>query len=236
MAGTVLITGGTKGIGLETTAKFLDLGYRVIVIARSFKDFIYKDNKNIEVIEFDVSNISEIPVLVNRAGDIDILINNAGFNSRSAYSEYEEADADKTIDVNIKAPVAFIREVSRQFLRKGKGRIVNVASQAAQVGHSDIWYGITKAGLVNVTKSFANLLGDKGVVINAVAPGPVDTPFVKDVANGKRFAEIKRRVYLNRIAAAEEVARAIVWLATESPEYINGETININNGAQFIKG
>jgi 3-oxoacyl-[acyl-carrier protein] reductase len=234
MAKRVLITGGNKGIGLSVTELFLNKGYQVVVIGRDFSGFKFNEHENVETIQFDVSQVNQIPALVERIGDVDILINNAGISNGLEYDDYPEENIDHILKVNIEAPVAFIREISKRFLKKSEGRIVNVASQAAEVGHPDIWYGITKAGLVNVTRSFANLLGKKGVVINAVAPGPVETEMVLTSLRSDRFGRIKERVYLNRIAKPVEVAKTIVWLATESPVYINGETIDINNGAQSI--
>ena len=234
MAKRVLITGGNKGIGLSVTEIFLNKGYQVIVIGRDFSGFKFNEHENVETIQFDVSQVNQISALVERIGDVDILINNAGISNGLEYDDYPEKNIDRILKVNIEAPVAFIREISKRFLEKNEGRIVNVASQAAEAGHPDIWYGITKAGLVNVTRSFANLLGKKGVVINAVAPGPVETEMVLNSLRSDRFERIKERVYLNRIAKPVEVAKTIVWLATESPVYINGETIDINNGAQSI--
>jgi 3-oxoacyl-[acyl-carrier protein] reductase len=234
MAKRVLITGGNKGIGLSVTELFLNKGYQVVVIGRDFSGFKFNEHENVKTIQFDVSQVNQIPALVKRIGDVDILINNAGISNGLEYDDYPEENIDRILKVNIEAPVAFIREISKRFLEKSEGRIVNVASQAAEVGHPDIWYGITKAGLVNVTRSFANLLGKKGVVINAVAPGPVETEMVLNSLRSDRFERIKERVYLNRIAKPVEVAKTIVWLATESPVYINGETIDINNGAQSI--
>lgn len=231
---TVLITGGNKGIGLATTELFLNEGYKVIAIGRDFSNFKFNNNKNVEKIRFDISNIDEIPNLIAKLGDIDILVNNAGVSNGLEYNNYTQDKVNRILKINIEAPVAFIREVSKTFLIKRKGRIVNVASQAAEVGHPDIWYGITKAGLVNVTRSFANLLGDKGIVINSVAPGPVETDMILNSPHADRFKNIKERVYLNRFAKPIEIAKTIFWLATESPQYINGETIDINNGAQSI--
>ena len=132
--------------------------------------------------------------------------------------------------LNIKAPVALITAVAEGMIKRGGGRIVNNASIAGQIGHPDIWYGITKAGLINATKSFAKELGGKGIVINAVAAGPVETEMLAVIPEARKAA-IRKAVYTGRFAYAEEVARTIVWLATESPEYINGSCIDLNNGA-----
>ncbi|WP_455714698.1 SDR family NAD(P)-dependent oxidoreductase [Anaerosporobacter sp.] len=232
MSKRVLITGGNKGIGLETTKEFLERGYEVIVVARDFSTF---DNNKVRKVEFDLSEVENIPTLVAQIGEIDILVNNAGIANGIDYANYPREQIEYIVRVNLEAPFQLIKEYAKSFIVKGEGRIVNVASQAAQVGNPDIWYGITKAGVVNMTRSFANLLGPKGVVINGIAPGPVDTEMIKNSPYNKRFEEIKKRSYLERFATPEEVAKTIVWLGIDSPEYLNGEIININNGAQSIR-
>jgi len=146
------------------------------------------------------------------------------------YDKYPQEKIDQMIKLNIEAPVALIREVSTSMINNGGGRIVNNASIAGQIGHPDVWYGITKAGLINATKSFARILGPKGIVINAVAPGPVETDMLKVIPEDRKKA-IKNLVYTSRFAKPEEVAKAIVWLATACPEYLNGTCLDINNGA-----
>jgi NAD(P)-dependent dehydrogenase (short-subunit alcohol dehydrogenase family) len=146
------------------------------------------------------------------------------------YDQYSRESAEAMRRINLEAPVALITAVSQSMIARGSGRIVNNASLAGQTGHPDIWYGITKAGLVNATKSFARILGGKGIVVNAVAAGPADTDML-DIIQEARKEAVLCSVYSGRFARADEVARAIVWLATESPEYINGTCLDINNGA-----
>ena len=222
-----------KGIGLATARKFLKEGYEVVVIGRDFKDF---SEREIETVPYDLNNIDGIEELLNQIGEIDILVNNAGIDRKCPYDHYPEEEINRILNVNLKAPLAFINHYAKDFIKKGSGRVVNVASQAAQVGHGDIWYGITKAGLVNATKSYAALLGEKGVELNAVAPGPVEMEMIQNTPYSSRFENVRKRVYTGRFAKPEEVAEVIYWLGTTAPEYINGETIDINNGAQRIKG
>ncbi len=230
MQKTVLVTGGNKGIGLETTKLFRQLGCKVFVVARDFSDGTLRASTNIVPKPFDLTDIDRIPQLVAELGHIDILINNAGVMHSIPYDNYPQEKIDQMVKLNIEAPVALIREVAKSMLRTNSGRIVNNASIAGQIGHPDVWYGITKAGLINATKSFARILGPKGIVINAVAPGPVETDML-NVIPEERKKVIKSMVYTNRFAMPEDVARAIVWLATECPEYINGTCLDINNGA-----
>jgi len=230
MKKTVLITGGNKGIGLETTLLFLQNNFKVIVIARNYTDFEFNRNNNVEKIEYDLSNIIGIKDLVKNIGPVDILINNAGLMNSIVYDNYPKENIDKLMKLNLYAPIELITQVSRSMVDAKNGRIVNTASIAGEIGHPDIWYGISKAGIINATKSFAKLLGPKGIVINAVAPGPVETDMLSIIPE-QRKKSIKSSVFLDRFAKAEEIAKTIYWLATDCPEYINGTCIDINNGA-----
>ncbi len=220
---TVLITGGNKGIGLELTKLFLELRYRIIVVARDFSDFAYHDK--VECIKYDLTDVENIPKLVDSMGKIDILINNAGVMYSLPYDHYPQEKVESMLKLNLEAPIKLIEEC----VKAGVRRIVNNASIAGQIGHPDVWYGVTKAGLINATKSFAKIF-EGSVVINAVAPSPVETDMLEVIPLERRETFLKT-VVSNRFATADEVAKVIVWLATESPEYINGITIDINNGS-----
>jgi 3-oxoacyl-[acyl-carrier protein] reductase len=220
---TVLITGGNKGIGLELTREFLALKYNVIIIARNFEDFEFRDR--VKCIAYDLTNVEGIPKLVSAMGQIDILINNAGVMYSLPYNDYPKDKVTSMLKINLEAPIKLIEEC----VKVGVTRIVNNASIAGQIGHPDVWYGATKAGLINATKSFAKIFDGK-VVINAVAPSPVETDMLEAIPLERREAFLKT-VVTKRFAYADEVAKAILWLATESPEYINGTTIDINNGS-----
>jgi NAD(P)-dependent dehydrogenase (short-subunit alcohol dehydrogenase family) len=222
----VLITGGHKGIGLATTKLFLEGNYEVVVVGRDFTNF----DLDAETVEFDLSDHKKIPELAKKVSDIDILINNAGMMHALPYDDYPDAKMEELMAVNLKSPVALIREFSKHMIKQKQGRIVNVASIAGEVGHPDIWYGISKAGMINITKSFAKLLGKHGVVVNAVAPGPVETSMLDTIPQARKD-ELKKASYTGRFAKPEEVAKTIYWLATDCPEYVNGITVDINNGA-----
>ena len=229
MQNTVLITGGNKGIGLELTREFLKLDYKIIIIARDFENFEFTQNKNIQTISFDLTNIDEIPKLVAKLPAIDILINNAGVMYALPYNQYPNTKIETILKLNIESPIKLIEEVSKSMLSKGRGRIVNNASIAGQIGHPDIWYGITKAGLINVTKSFSKIFDGK-IIINAVAPSPVETDMLNIIPKARQEAFLQT-VITKRFAKPHEIAKTIIWLATDSPEYINGTCIDINSGS-----
>ena len=226
----VLITGGNKGIGLETTKLFLEAGYQVIVVARDFNNFPYKTNSNIQTIEFDLNKVCEIAVIRNIIGAVDVLVNNAGIMYSLPYDDYPEENKERLMNVNLYAPIEFITQFYKLMIKNGGGRIINVASVAGQIGHPDIWYGISKAGILNATKSFAKILAKDGITVNAVAPGPTLTDMMQVIPEARKSA-IKANTYSNRFASAEEIAKTIFWLGTDAPEYINGFCIDLNNGA-----
>ena len=227
---TVLITGGNKGIGLDATKLFIDAGYDVVVVARDFSNFPLKDTAAVKTVEYDLTDIVGIPQMIASLPDIDVLVNNAGIMYALPYDAYPPEKVQQILKVNLEAPVALITEVAKKMVANGSGRIVNNASIAGEIGHPDVWYGITKAGMINITKSFAKILGPDGIVVNAVAPGPVETEMLATIPEPRKKA-IKSAVYTGRFAYPQEVAAAMFWLATDCPEYINGTCIDINNGA-----
>lgn len=229
-AKSVLITGGNKGIGLAATRKFIQNGFKVFVLARNFDDFPLAKDTNIEMVTYDLLNVSGIPKLLSQLPPIDILLNNAGVMFARPHDNYPQEKIDQILKINIEAPVSLITEVSKSMVSKGYGRIVNNGSIAGEIGHPDVWYGITKAGIINMTKSFAKILGPQGIVVNAVAAGPVETEMLHTIPESRKKA-IKSVVYSGRFAYPEEISDTMFWLATDCPEYINGTCIDINNGA-----
>lgn len=224
-----LITGGNKGIGLCVSRALLELDYEIIVVARGFDDFALGGLPNVTEIQYDLSNIEDLPALAKEVGEIDILINNAGFmQPKYTYDKYPKEAKEHIMNVDLYAPVELMNIFSEGMKKRKFGRIVNTASIAGQIGHPDVWYGIAKAGLINATKIYAKLLGSDGVTVNCVAPSAAETDMQNDNEEARKKA-FKAAVVTNRFAQAEEVAKAIVWLATDCPEYINGITIDINN-------
>jgi len=120
--------------------------------------------------------------------------------------------------------------ISVQMKKRKSGRIVNVGSVAAFTGHPDLWYGITKAGILNLTKAWAKELGPHGILVNAVAPGPTQTAMYDQLPQSRKDG-VMRSVYSGRVCRPEEVAAAILWLGSACPEYINGTTLDVNNGS-----
>ncbi|PLY07076.1 MAG: short-chain dehydrogenase [Arcobacter sp.] len=231
MLNRVLVTGGNKGIGLAVVKRFLEVDYDVVVVGRDFKDFPFKDNEKVTTIVYDLSNVEDLPILAEQVGEIDTLINNAGYmQPKYTYDNYPKDAKEHIMNVDLYSPVELMTLFSEDMKKRGYGRIVNTASIAGQIGHPDIWYGIAKAGIINATKIFAKLLGTHGIIVNCIAPSPVETDMQKDNSE-ERKAEFKKAVPSGRFAEPDEAAEVIFWLATDCPEYVNGTTMDFNNGS-----
>ena len=216
-----LVTGAARGIGRAAADALASAGLRVLRLDLSGE------------VAYDLTDIAGIAALVERLGDIDVLVNNAGVQNAVSFDKYTDAQRERIIKVNLEAPVELIRVISKGMVKRRSGRIVNVASIAAYTPHTDLWYGVTKAGVVSFTRSFATYLGPQGIQVNAVAPGPIDTPLL-DKAQPERVDELMKRVFTRRKGRPEEVAEAIRWLALDAPPIINGAVLDVTDGS-FIR-
>jgi 3-oxoacyl-[acyl-carrier protein] reductase len=215
---TALVTGAARGIGRASADALRMAGCKVIGLDREQCDVVY-----------DLTNVAGIAPMVEKLGEIDILVNNAGVQTAVSIDRYSEEARRRILAVNLEAPVELIRVISIGMVKRKHGRIISLASVAAYSAHTDLWYGVTKAGVVSFTRSFASYLGPHGIQVNAVAPGPIDTPLL-DNAQPERIAELMKKVYTGRKGTPAEVAETIRWLALEAPEIINGAVIDITDG------
>jgi 3-oxoacyl-[acyl-carrier protein] reductase len=215
---TALVTGAARGIGKASADALRKAGCKVIGLDRESCDVVY-----------DLTDLAGIPRLVEGLGEVDILVNNAGVQTAVSIDRYTDEQRARILRINLEAPVELIRALSRQMIARRAGRIISLASVAAYTPHTDLWYGVTKAGVVSYTRSFASYLGPHGIQVNAVAPGPIDTALLKN-AQPERIEALMRQVYTKRVGKPEEVADAIRWLALEAPPLINGAVVDITDG------
>jgi 3-oxoacyl-[acyl-carrier protein] reductase len=221
----VLVTGAGRGIGHATASAFAAAGCRVLSLDKQFGDEIIGER-----VDYDLRELAGIPALIERLGEIDTLVNNAAVLYCDPYDAIPESHASEIITVNLRAPAALIEALKPQMRQRRSGRIVNVGSVSAFTGHPDLWYGATKAALLNITKSYAGELGQDGILVNAVAPGPTMTSMYEQLPQSRKDA-VMSSVHVGRPCHPEEVARVVVWLGTESPEYVSGTTVDVNSGS-----
>jgi len=221
----VLVTGAGRGIWLATAQAFLQEGWKVLSLDKQFGKEIAGER-----VDFDLTNLARIPGLIAKLGEVHALVNNAGVLYCEPYGAIPEAHAAEIFTVNLRAPVALIEALAPQMRKRRSGRIVNVGSVAAFTGHPDLWYGATKAALLNVTKSYASHLGKDGILVNAVAPGPTQTPMYEQLPQSRKDG-VMRSVHAGRACTPEEVAQVILWLGTSSPAYMSGTTVDVNSGS-----
>lgn len=223
---THLVTGGNRGIGAATieAVHAHQPGARILIASRTAPEPM----TNVEWIEADLATQAGLSAVKEHLPVCDSLINNAGIMIGQGAFDISEQDRDLTLAINQMAVV----ELSLAFIEAAAGkpiRIVNNSSIAAHLGHPDIWYGMTKAAVLNFTKSVAKTYGPQGVVCNCVAAGPVETGMLDKIPDARQQA-LKSAAILGRFAKPSDVADVMAWLAIDSPDYVNGVCIDINNG------
>ena len=224
-----IVTGGNRGIGLEISKMLVSRGFEVHILSRSGMNELQEGMVSWTV---DVSDFEQVIQIVDGIGPVDVLINNAGIMNAKTASNYSHEEILHILNVNLIASVRLSVRVAEQMANSGGGRIVSMGSIAGEIGHPDIWYGISKAGIVNAMRSLARSFGSRGVVANSVAPGPVETEMMASIPQDRKD-RLKAATINQRFCTAEEVAKAVCWLATAAPAYINGEVIDMNNGMNY---
>jgi NAD(P)-dependent dehydrogenase (short-subunit alcohol dehydrogenase family) len=243
-ASTALVTGGTSGIGLATAKKLAQLGIYVLVVGRNADrgkkavDDIRTAGFKADFISSDLRDAASARDLAKKAvelgnGHIDILINNAGIFPFGPTHEMTEEQFDRVFSTNVKAPYFLVAELAPLMAKRGKGAIVNVSTMAADYGAPGMsLYGSSKAAINLLTKTWAAEYGPKGVRINAVSPGPTRTEGTD--AMGEGLEQLASQAPAGRPAAAEEIAEAIVFLATDRASFIHGAKLAVDGGRTAI--
>jgi 3-oxoacyl-[acyl-carrier protein] reductase len=240
---SVLVTGGSRGLGLGVVRKLLAEGYRVIAIARQMSDQLASTMAQAEqtcpgslhFIPFDLCDVENIPDLIKKmhksVGPIYGLVNNAGLGSDGALAMMQIGQIERLIRVNTLSPIVLTKYVVRHMMADGGGRVVNVASIVASTGYGGLSvYGATKASMIGFTRSLAREVGPLGINVNAIAPGFLDTDMTQSLA-GEQREKVARRSALRRFAEVEDVAGAIEFLLGPKAKNITGTVLTIDAGA-----
>lgn len=241
---TALITGGTSGIGLATAKKLAQLGIHALIVGRNSErgkkavEEIRVAGGRADFISSDLQDAASVRDVAKRAvelgnGHVDILINNAGIFPFGPTHEMTEEQFDEVFSVNVKAPFFLVAELAPPMTKRGKGAIVNVSTMVADYGMTGMsLYGSSKAAINLLTKAWAAEYGPKGVRVNAVSPGPTRTEGT--VAMGEGLEQLAAQAPAGRPAAAEEIAEAIVFLATDRASFIHGARLAVDGGRTAI--
>ncbi len=224
-----IVTGGSRGIGLEIANILLRKGFEVHVLSRSG---VSQPREGLVSWTTDIADYGSALRIVDRIGTPDVLVNNAGMMNAMTANDYDADAILHTLHVNLISTVRLSACLAERMANNGGGRIVSMGSIAGEIGHPDIWYGIAKAGLMNAMRSLARTYGPRGVIANSVAPGPVETDMMKNIPQDRKN-RLKAATISQRFCLAEEVAGAVCWLATEAPAFINGDVIDLNNGTNY---
>lgn len=234
-----VVTGAARGIGRAIAAALAGAGADIAIVDRADPEMAAETIAQVEACGRkalfcygDVTDYAGCEALVKQIsadfGKIDILVNNAGITKDMLMPQMGEAEFDAVISVNLKGAFNMMRHVSRQMMRKKYGRIVNISSVAGIMGNAgQVNYAASKAGVIGMTKSAAKELAARGITVNAVAPGLVETDMTKNLTDSNNLAG---NVPLGRMAEPEEVAGLVAYLASPMAGYITGEVIRIDGG------
>lgn len=236
-----LITGSSRGIGKQIAIKLAKEGFNIVVNYVNKNEEVNKTIEEIkalgvEVLEAqgDVSNFEESEKIVNLAiekfGAIDVLVNNAGITRDTLIMRMKPEDFTKVINVNLVGTFNITKNVVPYMMKKREGRIINISSVVGISGNAgQCNYAASKAGIIGFTKSLAKELASRNILVNAVAPGFIETNMT-DVLKEDIKENIKKQIPLNRIGKAEDVANVVCFLASEESSYMTGQVINVDGG------
>ena len=237
----VLVTGGSRGIGAEICKTLANFGLKVWInyrskpeVADTLKDEIEKNGGNAAVIKFDATNETEfieaINLIVQTDGELSYLVNNAGITKDNLIIRMKESEFDQVIKINLKGAFNCLKAVTPIMLKQRSGKIVNMSSVVGVIGNpGQVNYCASKAGLIGMTKSLAREIGVRGINVNAIAPGFIDTDMTR-VLTEEQKKNILSQIPLNKFGNIEDIANTALFLASENSNYITGQVIHIDGG------
>jgi 2-hydroxycyclohexanecarboxyl-CoA dehydrogenase len=236
-----LVTGGAKGIGEAIVQRLSAEGARVTIgdVDAEGAERVAAET-GAEAVALDVTDPDSARAAVERAGDLDVLVNNAGMDEFGFFTDTDPELWERVLAVNLKGVMACTHAVLPGMQRAGYGRIVNIASEAGRVGSKgSAVYSAAKGGVIAFTKTIARENARFGVTVNAIAPGPIDTPLLRRATElgelGERVIEtMKGATQMRRLGQPEEVAAAVAFLASEEAAYVTGETLGVSGGLGMV--
>ncbi|WP_150540912.1 3-oxoacyl-[acyl-carrier-protein] reductase [Clostridium perfringens] len=236
-----IVTGGTRGIGRAIALKLADHGANIVINYRNsdkeaeeLKAILEEKGVKVLTVKCDISNFEDSKNLMDKCkevfGKIDILVNNAGITKDTLIMRMKEEDFDNVIDVNLKGTFNCAKHASAIMLKQRFGKIINMTSVVGIAGNAgQVNYAASKAGVIGLTKSLAKELGSRGITVNAVAPGFINTDMTASLSE-KVKEEASKNIPLKRLGDPEDVANLVGFLASDAAIYITGQVINVDGG------
>lgn len=236
-----LVTGASRGIGRAIAVKLAERGVRVVANyatneeeAKKTLQMMKEHNENCRIMGFDVAceeKVSNaIATICDEMGGIDILVNNAGIAVDSLLMRLRMEDFDRQMNTIVRGAFNCAKACSRPMIKNRSGRIINISSVVGQMGNAgQSVYSAAKAGLIGMTKSLAREFASRNILVNAVTPGYIETDMTKDILQ-KGHDEILKLIPLGRVGRPEDIANAVVFLASNEADYITGQVISVNGG------
>jgi 3-oxoacyl-[acyl-carrier protein] reductase len=238
----VVVTGGSRGIGRAVALRFAEEAPKLFIVHYDPDDKAAQEtctvlaDRGVEADSYrvDVSSFKEVEDLfkeiLSKAGKVDVLVNNAGITRDNLMMRMSEDEWDSVIRVNLKSVFNCTQAVTRSMLKKRSGCIINISSVVGLIGNAgQSNYSASKAGILGFTKTVAREVAPRGVTVNAVAPGFIDTEMTASLPEKVRESFLDQ-IPLKRIGRPEDVAEAVYWLSLPSAAYITGQTIHVNGG------
>jgi len=239
-----LVTGASRGIGASIAVELSKQGFFTIGTATSTQgaEIIEKNfqNHNLEGKGYvlnvnDNTSIADlISTISNNHGDIDVLVNNAGITRDNLMMRMKDDEWNDIIETNLTSVFKISKAVLRAMMKKRQGRIINIGSVVGTMGNAgQVNYATAKAGLIGFTKSLAREVASRGITVNTVSPGFIDTDMTQTLTDEQKEG-IFAQVPANRLGKPEEIANAVAFLASDSAAYITGETLHVNGGMYMV--
>jgi 2-hydroxycyclohexanecarboxyl-CoA dehydrogenase len=230
-----IVTGASSGIGLATARRLLESGHRLALLDLVPSPLASPQAREYLVDLADRAKVGEVAsAVLDHLGAVHVLVNCAGWDRAMPFVETDDAFRTKVVDINLLGPLALTHAVLPGI--PDGGAIVNVASDAGRVGSSgEVVYSAAKGGIIAFTKALARELARRRIRVNAVAPGPTDTPFLAGFDQSGRLAEAMiRQTPLGKLATADDVAAAILFLASDAASHITGQVLSVSGGLTMV--
>ena len=225
-----IVTGASRGIGAAIVAKLAEEGATVVACARSIESC----ESAALCLKVDVSDSAQVDAcvktVVERFGRIDVLVNNAGITKDGLLMRMSDDDWDQVLGINLKATFLFTRAVARPMMKERSGSIVNISSVVGITGNAgQANYTASKGGVIALTKTTAKELGSRNIRCNAVAPGFIESKMTDGLSDELKKAYLGS-IPLKRFGNVDDVAKAVVWLASDDASYVTGQVVGVNGG------